>query len=881
MKFTVTLLLVLFLAHEVFAAPSWGRQFFFSQPDGSKVPVLVWGDEYFQHVESPQGRVLVRNNSGWIVHARMSPDSSAYLPTDTVYVPQPLGAPSFSVPLEKPGFKSEAVAMRRNPLVKRSVRDSVIAKAKQRLGVDKLKWQGKVRSGYQPAPASSSSGTQPPPGFLPAPPEPDSRLFRSGTIRALTIFVDFSDQPATMTKADLDSLYNQVGYSKYGNNGSVHDYYRDVSLGKIDLKWDFVGYVRAPKPKWYYDNPTMTTPYEHTWEFINDVVGLADAQYDFSTLTKNPYNNNSVLSLTIMYAGDPAGGWTMGLWPHAGYLGVTLDNQWIQGYSCVNIGNMALEIGTIAHEAGHSIGNYADFYDMDGGGAGTGTYDLMGTGGGGNPPLLGPHNLMQSGWANVVDVSYLDRDSTFSIQENTNTVLKFVNPTADEQYYIEMRHNTPRPTPAEGLILWHADGTYGVNNNREQMTPTEHYWMSVEQADNQFHMERGQNWGDTNDAFRGGYKNSFTLNSLPSSRWWNGSDSKLSITQISNVGPTMSLRIGARPGTYQSATVVNPVVNGLQYKAMDGSFTQLSEMSNATSYLTGNTTNLNISVSGKTDNFALQFTGYIQIPATGNYTFYLKSDDGSRFTLDGQSLITNDGLHDDQTELNGAVGLQSGLHPIVVDYFEGGGGESLTLSWQSDKGLAKQVIPATAFFRAGAVTTSSSSSGSSSSSVSGTCDTIAENASLNLSCPSGQVVVSVIYANYGKTNGQCGSYTVGTCSATSTRSIVESRCLNKANCSIQADNATFGEPCQGILKNLVLHYKCESLPVGLAQKTFPLDWNTYQGWVEVFSIFGQLRTVAPWQGESGARELARSLPSGVYLVRGLGSRSDALRLTVP
>ena len=39
----------------------------------------------------------------------------------------------------------------------------------------------------------------------------------------------------------------------------------------------------------------------------------------------------------------------------------------------------------------------------------------------------------------------------------------------------------------------------------------------------------------------------------------------------------------------------------------------------------------------------MQFYGWIEFPQTGNYTFYLRSDDGSRLWLDGVIIADNDG----------------------------------------------------------------------------------------------------------------------------------------------------------------------------------------------------------------------------------------------
>ncbi len=92
------------------------------------------------------------------------------------------------------------------------------------------------------------------------------------------------------------------------------------------------------------------------------------------------------------------------------------------------------------------------------------------------------------------------------------------------------------------------------------------------------------------------------------------------------------------------------------------------------------------------DAFALRFTGHIKIDRPGDYTFYIASDDGSRFYIDGNLLINNDGLHG-MVEKSGRVSLTAGVHSIVATYFDNGGGDGLKASW-SGPGFRKQEIPA-------------------------------------------------------------------------------------------------------------------------------------------------------------------------------------------
>lgn len=90
------------------------------------------------------------------------------------------------------------------------------------------------------------------------------------------------------------------------------------------------------------------------------------------------------------------------------------------------------------------------------------------------------------------------------------------------------------------------------------------------------------------------------------------------------------------------------------------------------------------------DKFALRFTGMITAQKSGQYTFFIASDDGSRIYLDGKLLVNNDGLHG-MVEKSASVTLRAGAHPIVVTYFDNGGGDGLRVQW-AGPGFKKQNI---------------------------------------------------------------------------------------------------------------------------------------------------------------------------------------------
>ncbi len=96
------------------------------------------------------------------------------------------------------------------------------------------------------------------------------------------------------------------------------------------------------------------------------------------------------------------------------------------------------------------------------------------------------------------------------------------------------------------------------------------------------------------------------------------------------------------------------------------------------------------------DHYALRFTGFLEVPQEGLYTFYTSSDDGSRLRINGETVVDNDGLHGARRH-SGRVRLKKGLHAVEVTFFEQSGDESLEVSWEVP-GLARQVVPKEAWF---------------------------------------------------------------------------------------------------------------------------------------------------------------------------------------
>lgn len=94
------------------------------------------------------------------------------------------------------------------------------------------------------------------------------------------------------------------------------------------------------------------------------------------------------------------------------------------------------------------------------------------------------------------------------------------------------------------------------------------------------------------------------------------------------------------------------------------------------------------------DHFYCRWNGQVKAPATGEYKFYLSSDDGSRLLIDGKTIIDHGGTHR-LKEKSASTELTAGLHELKLEYFQNEGDATCVLRWEGP-GFKKEVIPKTA-----------------------------------------------------------------------------------------------------------------------------------------------------------------------------------------
>jgi hypothetical protein len=88
------------------------------------------------------------------------------------------------------------------------------------------------------------------------------------------------------------------------------------------------------------------------------------------------------------------------------------------------------------------------------------------------------------------------------------------------------------------------------------------------------------------------------------------------------------------------------------------------------------------------------------------------------------------------------------------------------------------------------------------------CTSAVEDASAKVTCPGGQVITKVVFASYGSPTGTCGAFKASSCNAATSMSLVQTACVGKASCSVDAKNSVFGDPCPYVNKKLILDVLC-------------------------------------------------------------------------
>ncbi len=500
------------------SVPFSGEEFTFTQPDGTALRVRGWGDQRHAVFEALNGYTVVADpKTGFYEYANVTAKQDELIPT---------GARPRKVDPRGLGI---------SPGVRLS-RTASLAKAMESRGLapGRSRWEQRRRerrATLQVAAAADRIALAPP------------ARKTLGKYVGLCLLVDFPDVPGTISDQQVDDFCNTDGYSGFGNNGSVRDYFLAVSNGLLDYRNIVAPYYTAAHPRDYYTDPSIPQPVRAR-ELIKEALDYhRQRDFDFSPLTSD--NQQYVYATNVFYAGTRVNNWSQGLWPHSFHLQTPYaltPNKNAFDYQISDM-NDSLALGTFCHENGHMICDFPDLYDYGYESAGVGVFCLMGAGATAsekNPTQVGAYLKYKAGWAaGVVDIT---AGLTATVDAASNRFFARRNGST-EYYLIEGRVAEGRDAvlPASGLAIWHVD-ELGDNSN-EQMMPSQHYECALVQADGRTDLEHDpQNSGDATDLFSGAVNARFGAGTDPSSLWWDGTPSGLEISEISAAAAHMTFK---------------------------------------------------------------------------------------------------------------------------------------------------------------------------------------------------------------------------------------------------------------------------------------------------------------------------------------------------
>ena len=509
--------LCLFAGLEMSAAPAVPYPVTMKQPDGTEITVKLKGDENVNWMESMDGYSLMYGKDKSIVYAIQN-EKGDMVPSDVVFQEATLKSTELSAFLGG---------------VKKGLRYSP----------SQIEVFRKISEIEQKTHSSSS---------------PNLRA-TVGQAKAICALIGFSDKPFTHTVAEFEQLMNQVGYSANGAKGSVQDFYKENSYGKLELVVTVVGPYTAANELKYYGEKNGNQNDKNARELAQEAATFA-----FNDPAVNPadYDNDGdglIDTFHFLYAGygQEAGGGEDCIWAHkSGFSpALTFGTKRLSIYSCSpelrgNSGNNVTNIGVICHELCHVFGapDYYDTNDEQGGDfLGTGNWDLMAGGswngpsgsntGGISPAHINMYQKIVFGWVTPTELA---AEATVSGMLNSaeNPVAYIVRTTTPGEYFIlENRQRVKFDTnvPGSGLLIYRVSSKASGNSVSNSTHPQQVYpvcassMIAIPNSD-------PSSYGSINSSgcpFPGSTGNTaFSDYSTPSAKSWAGNNTSRPITEI-------------------------------------------------------------------------------------------------------------------------------------------------------------------------------------------------------------------------------------------------------------------------------------------------------------------------------------------------------------
>lgn len=377
-----------------------------------------------------------------------------------------------------------------------------------------------------------------------------------GERRALVILMQFKDLSFTKKSEEFLALFNETDYHDNNANGSVRDYYRWASQNQLDYVSDIYGpFTSKYSMRYYGGNEQDDGKDSHAVDLCIEAVRSLPKDLDYSVYDND--NDGLIDNVHIIFAGygEESGASSDAIWSHEYPHRIALKGEIgysLAGYSCTpelqsNKGTRISNIGVICHELGHALGamDYYDTnYDRGGSYLGTGEWDIMAHGSwndnGRTPANFNPYvRSIVFGWNSQIELMsnqliVMPRMESDNAEE---TIIYKVKTGNDNDYFLlenRQQYGFDSAIPGSGLMIYHIHPYIDRYNSTNTINATHPQGLYPVCASYSEPSEKA--YGDINSAgcpFPGSNNVvKFSASTFPAAKAWDGSDAKVSISNI-------------------------------------------------------------------------------------------------------------------------------------------------------------------------------------------------------------------------------------------------------------------------------------------------------------------------------------------------------------
>lgn len=373
-----------------------------------------------------------------------------------------------------------------------------------------------------------------------------------GERRILVILMEYTNLKMKKKQEDFDKLFNGINYKEDGAQGSVCDYYKDVSYNQLQLVCDVLGPFTSTHPYSYYGandyNGNDKAPeelFEEAIKKVSQYVTLKDYDAD---------DDGYVDNVHIIFAGhgEEAGASDEAIWSHEAtfFQPYEIQGMKIDSYSCAPelrgaTGNGISRIGPHCHEIGHALGamDYYDTnYETEGNYIGTGNWDIMASGSWNNdgisPADFNPYvKAYDFGW---ITPKILPQADVTIYPSNYDAENYYLLPASEygDYYMLENRNKDKWGSglPGKGLLIYHISPLIESSGNKINSTAPQHCYIVCASSKYGIPNTNPNTYGDINSSgcpYPGTAKRTeFGHSSIPTAFYWNEEECRIDLKNI-------------------------------------------------------------------------------------------------------------------------------------------------------------------------------------------------------------------------------------------------------------------------------------------------------------------------------------------------------------